>query len=201
MGYIEPTGNKIRLVHTQYQGLLVLYDKTISNGFVPSRMLLMNVDTFCCLWTSDDGPKHVVWKYFNERNWFIDNLTPEPVWTTWRRENSWPYRYSNSDPSVVQPVASRYTDYAIPSPEMGVFIILNGDMNFYEVWMDILLQVKLKTWYLCIYSVFSTGSCRYAYGQSCQYSHVSWCAEFRTLRYSRAWECRQTFSFLKKTYM
>jgi hypothetical protein len=23
--------------------------------------------------------------------------TPEPVWTTWRRENSWPYRDSNSD--------------------------------------------------------------------------------------------------------
>jgi hypothetical protein len=37
--------------------------------------------------------------------------TPEPVWTTWRRENYWPYKDSNSDPSVVQPVASRYTDY------------------------------------------------------------------------------------------
>jgi hypothetical protein len=32
------------------------------------------------------------------------------------RENSWPYQDSNSDPSVVQPVASRYTDYAIPAP-------------------------------------------------------------------------------------
>jgi hypothetical protein len=40
--------------------------------------------------------------------------TREPVWTTWRIENSWPYRDSNSEPSVVQPVASRYTDYAIP---------------------------------------------------------------------------------------
>jgi hypothetical protein len=39
---------------------------------------------------------------------------PEPVWTTWRRENSWHYWDSNSDPSVVQPVASRYTDWAIP---------------------------------------------------------------------------------------
>jgi hypothetical protein len=29
----------------------------------------------------------------------------------WRRENSWPYWDSNSDPSVVQPVDSRYTDY------------------------------------------------------------------------------------------
>jgi hypothetical protein len=34
----------------------------------------------------------------------------------WRRENSWPYRDWNSDPSVVQPVASRYTDCAIPAP-------------------------------------------------------------------------------------
>jgi hypothetical protein len=40
-----------------------------------------------------------------------------PVWTIWRRENSWPYRKSNSDPSVVQPVASRYTDWAIPVPK------------------------------------------------------------------------------------
>jgi hypothetical protein len=27
-------------------------------------------------------------------------------------EDSWPYRDSNSDPSVLQPVASRYTDCA-----------------------------------------------------------------------------------------
>jgi hypothetical protein len=29
-----------------------------------------------------------------------------------RRENSWPYRDLSSNSSVVQPVASRYTDYA-----------------------------------------------------------------------------------------
>jgi hypothetical protein len=28
------------------------------------------------------------------------------------RYKFWPYQDSNSDPSVVQPVASRYTDYA-----------------------------------------------------------------------------------------
>jgi hypothetical protein len=40
---------------------------------------------------------------------------PEPVWTTWRREHSWPDRDSNSDSSVVHPVASRYTACAIPA--------------------------------------------------------------------------------------
>jgi hypothetical protein len=44
----------------------------------------------------------------------------EPVWTTWGRENSSPYRDSNSDPSVVQPVSSRYSDYAIPAPAKGL---------------------------------------------------------------------------------
>jgi hypothetical protein len=34
----------------------------------------------------------------------------------WRGENSWSYWDSNSDPSVVRPLASRYTDYAIPAP-------------------------------------------------------------------------------------
>jgi hypothetical protein len=42
---------------------------------------------------------------------------PETVWTTWSRENSLLYRDSNSDLSVVQPVDSRYTDYAIPAPQ------------------------------------------------------------------------------------
>jgi hypothetical protein len=36
--------------------------------------------------------------------------TPEPIWTIWRRQNSWPYQDTKSDPSVVHPVASRYTD-------------------------------------------------------------------------------------------
>jgi hypothetical protein len=47
---------------------------------------------------------------------------PKQVWKTWRRENSWHYRDSNSDLSVVQPVASRYTHYAIMvAPENKVF--------------------------------------------------------------------------------
>jgi hypothetical protein len=35
-----------------------------------------------------------------------------------RRENSWPYRDSNSDPSAVQSVGSRYTDWAILAPNV-----------------------------------------------------------------------------------
>jgi hypothetical protein len=39
---------------------------------------------------------------------------PEPIWKTWIGEKSGSYRDSNSEPSAVQPVASRYTDCAIP---------------------------------------------------------------------------------------
>jgi hypothetical protein len=41
--------------------------------------------------------------------------TPEPVWTTWRKFLTLPGL--DSDHSVVQPVASRYTDWAIPAPK------------------------------------------------------------------------------------
>jgi hypothetical protein len=38
---------------------------------------------------------------------------PEPDWTMWRSENSFPQWNTNSDPLVVQPAASRYTNCAI----------------------------------------------------------------------------------------
>jgi hypothetical protein len=37
------------------------------------------------------------------------------ILTTWRAEKSCPYRDSNSDPSAVQPVVSRYIDCNIPA--------------------------------------------------------------------------------------
>jgi hypothetical protein len=40
-----------------------------------------------------------------------DELASEPVWTIWRTEYSCSYRDSISEPSNVQPVARRYTDY------------------------------------------------------------------------------------------
>jgi hypothetical protein len=55
----------------------------------------------------------------------------EPVCATWKKENSWYHRDSNSDPSVVQPVASRYTDCAIPASalDVGRRIILKIDIR------------------------------------------------------------------------
>jgi hypothetical protein len=38
---------------------------------------------------------------------------PKEVWTMCREEKSYSYRDSNSDPSAIQPVASRYSDYAV----------------------------------------------------------------------------------------
>jgi hypothetical protein len=51
-------------------------------------------------------------------HWIVGWMGPEPVWTLWRRENSWSYRDSSSDPFIVQPVAIRYTDWAIPAPKL-----------------------------------------------------------------------------------
>jgi hypothetical protein len=48
--------------------------------------------------------------------WQEDWWTPEPVWTKRRREYSSPYRDSNFDSSVFQPVTSLHTDYSIPFP-------------------------------------------------------------------------------------
>jgi hypothetical protein len=42
--------------------------------------------------------------------------TPEPVWTMWRKDIFWQYRDSDSDPYVVQSIASRYIDCTIPAP-------------------------------------------------------------------------------------
>jgi hypothetical protein len=52
-------------------------------------------------------------------------LDPKTVLDDVLRENSWSYQDSNSDPYVVQPVASRYTDWAIPTPETFIGLLLS----------------------------------------------------------------------------
>jgi hypothetical protein len=66
---------------------------------------------------------------------------PEAVSTTWRRERSFPYRDSNSNPSVVQPVASRYTECAITVP---LYVVVVTKMNYNCV----LYNSDLHTWNL-----------------------------------------------------
>jgi hypothetical protein len=46
-------------------------------------------------------------------HWIGGWVNPRAVLDNVEKRNSWPHRDTNSDPSVVQPVASRYTDYAI----------------------------------------------------------------------------------------
>jgi hypothetical protein len=53
-----------------------------------------------------------------------DRKLDEPLSRSgWRGENSWPYRDSNTN---VQPVASRYTDYAIPAPFFRMVLTVNS---------------------------------------------------------------------------
>jgi hypothetical protein len=72
---------------------------------------------------------------------------PEPVWTVWRSENSWPIRDSNSDPSVFNPVASFYTEYTTTARvrNVGGWIILKwilDEMGF--VW-TVLIWLRIGT--------------------------------------------------------
>jgi hypothetical protein len=47
---------------------------------------------------------------------YVSELAPEPVWMIWRIEIVLPYLYSNSDPSVVQPLKRiKYTEYLLTS--------------------------------------------------------------------------------------
>jgi hypothetical protein len=67
---------------------------------------------------------------------------PESVWTRWKRENSCPYRDSNSIISAVKHVASRYTDWAISAPSSCCN--LQNDHNVFH--LSILI--------LCVQDVF-----------------------------------------------
>jgi hypothetical protein len=57
---------------------------------------------------------------------------PESAWTTWRRENYWPYCDSKFDPSVDQPVASRCTGWAIILIIIIIINIVIGKTDLFE---------------------------------------------------------------------
>jgi hypothetical protein len=87
----------------------------------------------------------------------LDRGLGGPQYRSGRRgenNNSWHYRDSNSDPSVVQPVASRYTDYAIPAPNCNVEGTLNKDAVNLDAVVDKLAAVcciwaqACRVWFL-----------------------------------------------------
>jgi hypothetical protein len=63
-----------------------------------------------------------------------------------KKDNSWPYRYSNSDLSVVQPVASRYTDYTTPGP-YKVNRLYNLQSLFSDLASDLLVRWRIVARY------------------------------------------------------
>jgi hypothetical protein len=67
-------------------------------------------------WSASRSGRFTPWKELPVPIGYKIGWAPEPVWRLWKRENSWPYRDSNSDLSVVKPVASRYTDCASTAP-------------------------------------------------------------------------------------
>jgi hypothetical protein len=69
---------------------------------------------------------------------------PRPVWTTRRGETSCPTGDSNSDLSVVQPAASRHTDYAIPSSSTADMSIL-ACLNVTGPNTDVYIRCKTNT--------------------------------------------------------
>jgi hypothetical protein len=67
-------------------------------------------------WSASSPCRFISGENAPSTHWIGGLVAPEQVWPIWGRENSWPSRDSSSDPSVVQPVASRYTYYATPGP-------------------------------------------------------------------------------------
>jgi hypothetical protein len=68
--------------------------------------------------------------------------------TTWRRENPLPYRDSNSDTSVVQPIPRQYTDYAIPAhvwQELKKTVIIQ-EMKRKKIIGDMKSAKRVQTW-------------------------------------------------------
>jgi hypothetical protein len=63
-----------------------------------------------------------------------DRWAPEPVWAI-RSENSWSYWDSSSDLSVVQPVVSRYIDFATAAHRLEpvrCVIFLANDSKYFK---------------------------------------------------------------------
>jgi hypothetical protein len=103
---------------------------------------------------------------------------PAPVWTTWRSEILTSTGTWNSDPSVVQSVASRYTDCAIPAPTVMIwiiFILILSTQHYSDSYNRVQQNMSLMwvmytplavNYYVILSEIFTYGSFRDIAGNS-----------------------------------
>jgi hypothetical protein len=94
---------------------------------------------------------------------------PELVWMTWRSENSCPHWDLNSDPLVIQPVASHYTDCTILALRVGCLLYTYQCVCVYLSYYKccICSELHISQMYLLTHERFSAvkGKCLYFYSK------------------------------------
>jgi hypothetical protein len=80
---------------------------------------------------------------------YEDGWALQPVWTICKSQHAWPYRDSNSDPTVVQPVASHFTDCTTAALwlSLGVWRIQGRLLLVLRSWVS---NVTLKHFICCV---------------------------------------------------
>jgi hypothetical protein len=113
-------------LHTQRQSCP--YEDVWGSGCIDPHFL--DLGTSCSKWSASRHCRFTPGKELPVLITQEVGRTPELVWTTWRRENSWTYRDSNSDPAVGHPVASRHRPTEIHTYIMSeVFVAIAGFCN------------------------------------------------------------------------
>jgi hypothetical protein len=67
-------------------------------------------------WLASRPGHFILWERARGTHWIGGWVGPSVGLDDVEKQNSWPYRDSHSEPSVFQPAASRYTDWAISAP-------------------------------------------------------------------------------------